>query len=66
MNLVNEGDYQQKNPVTLVFDVGIYVSHFEPPYFFDHGTVCVIASCRYRTTCVLTSMALPSMWSLKF
>lgn len=42
MNLVNEGDYQPKNPVTLVFNVGIYVSHFEPlpPIFSSWNWVC--------------------------
>ncbi len=36
-----------------------------PPIFFDHGTRCVIASCPYWTTCVLTIIALPSMWPFK-
>jgi hypothetical protein len=48
MNLVDDNDFQPKNPITLMFNVGVFVPHYVPPCFSCHDIRHVITSYLYH------------------
>ncbi len=48
MNLVNDNDFQPKNPITLMFNVGMFVCHYIFPCFSCHDIRHVMASYLYH------------------
>jgi hypothetical protein len=58
MCLTNDEYFNLENLVTFMFNIGISIFCFMPPYFFCHGNGHVITTCPYHSTLLLITTSL--------
>lgn len=66
MSFTNDEYFELENLVTLVFNIGIFVFHFMPPYSFCHGNGHGIVTCTYHSTWLLITTSLPTFVESSF